>query len=77
MHLPVALVAPKSDEVMSETDTCPDCGHAPSSGRWSALAAVLRPRRSGICREQLQVIYDEDDVRCGCRNEVHSAVTPR
>jgi len=72
MHLPIALVAPKSHDPLTQTETCPDCGHTASGGRWSSLLAVVRPRGSGICREQLQVIYDQDGVRCGCRSSAHA-----
>lgn len=72
IHLPVALVAPKTDDKTIQTNTCPDCGHATPAGRWSTLAALARLRHGGVCREELQVIFDEDGVRCGCRSSAHA-----
>ena len=47
------------EPVATELDACPACGH----GR------RLRFRRG--CSERLQVVYDSDEVRCGCLNDFH------
>ncbi|GAA1946142.1 hypothetical protein GCM10009798_01390 [Nocardioides panacihumi] len=47
------------DPAIGEVDACPACGHGPR----------LRLRRG--CSERLQVVYDSDEVRCGCLNDFH------